>query len=109
MPQPFKHLFVRAGLATLLEGAGYLFSQFQVQIQIIFFYGVLSVKSCKKVTLVTSEVPTIKLWKKNEEKGLILDNIQKISQHFYKIQKGLLGLLLYRGRRYEIEGGKFSK
>ena len=50
-------------LATLLEGAGYFFNITSIQKYILTL---LWLKKC----VVTNVVPTIKLWRKNEEKVL---------------------------------------
>ena len=57
----------KQGLATLLEGAGYFFYISSIQKYILtLFWLKKCVKLIKKVILVTTEVPTVKLWEKKE-------------------------------------------
>ena len=57
----------KQGLATLLGGAGYFFYISSIQKYILtLFWLKKCVKLIKKVILVTTEVPTVKLWEKNE-------------------------------------------
>ena len=72
--QPFNlaklSLYVFWGLATLLEGAGLAFD---IQKCSKFNYGCFkAVKLVKNVIIVINGVPTIYLWKKNEEKRGVL-------------------------------------
>ena len=59
------------GLATLLEGAGYLFSQAKISKSIkSFLWSFKCEKLVNKLTKVINGVPTTYLWKKMKKKDL---------------------------------------